>query len=353
MPPQRNAPVSATISAPAVPAAGSIRLGPFAGVPAVLQEAGVHPGPVLAAVGLSPQAMSDQNLIVPYATIGRLFRQCAELTGQDHFGLLVGARVSVGSMGLLGFVMQSAKDVRTALQDMVHFRALNDRGALVTLESDADSISLAYSVLDAEIPGLGQIYDCAAAVGCSVLRQLCGPRWNPGRVRLPRTRPRNIAPYRTFFRSRLEFDAPHAELIFHRRWLAAQPGRADPLLYQHLSREVRELHERSVETTETLAPMLRSLLRSQHCRQDAIAAQLGLDRRTLSRRLLAEGTTYRNELAAVRYEEARELLADSSRRTAEIAARLGYADVSAFSHAFKRWSGVSPAEWRRHCGLRE
>jgi AraC-like DNA-binding protein len=75
--------------------------------------------------------------------------------------------------------------------------------------------------------------------------------------------------------------------------------------------------------------------------------QLGLHERTLNRQLRANGTTFRRELDTVRYATARELLASSSMALDNIAAALDYADASAFSRAFKRWSGSTPAQWRR------
>jgi AraC-like DNA-binding protein len=78
-----------------------------------------------------------------------------------------------------------------------------------------------------------------------------------------------------------------------------------------------------------------------------IARQLGMHERTLNRRLQEEGTTFRRELENVRYELARQLLADTIVPLSKIAAALNYADATAFARAFKRWSGIPPAEWRQ------
>jgi AraC-like DNA-binding protein len=78
----------------------------------------------------------------------------------------------------------------------------------------------------------------------------------------------------------------------------------------------------------------------------ALASQLDLHRRTLNRRLQARGTTYQRILDDVRFELACELLAEGTLSVAEISSRLGYAETSAFSRAFRRWSGTSPARWR-------
>ena len=81
-----------------------------------------------------------------------------------------------------------------------------------------------------------------------------------------------------------------------------------------------------------------------------IARQLHIHERTLNRRLQEEGTSFRHELDFVRYEMARQFLAESAIPIAKIATALNYADVSAFNRAFKRWTGMTPSQWRIRSG---
>lgn len=79
-----------------------------------------------------------------------------------------------------------------------------------------------------------------------------------------------------------------------------------------------------------------------------VAAELGLTERSLRRRLSAEGTGYQQLLDEVRSAIARSLLGGRATiPVADVAARLGYADAAAFTHAFRRWTGVTPAAYRR------
>jgi AraC-like DNA-binding protein len=89
------------------------------------------------------------------------------------------------------------------------------------------------------------------------------------------------------------------------------------------------------------------LLLKGHCSGDDVAQILAMHRRTLNRRLKAQGTTFQATLGEVRYTVARELLRESSLVLDDIAAALGYTSVSTLIRSFKRWSGTSPARWRR------
>jgi AraC-like DNA-binding protein len=78
-----------------------------------------------------------------------------------------------------------------------------------------------------------------------------------------------------------------------------------------------------------------------------LAGLTSTSERTLRRRLHAEGTSFRAIAAATQADDAAELVGDKSLSITAIAERLGYADLSTFSQAFKRWHGVSPAVFRR------
>jgi AraC-like DNA-binding protein len=77
-----------------------------------------------------------------------------------------------------------------------------------------------------------------------------------------------------------------------------------------------------------------------------VAKLYNLSRRTLSRRLRAEGTTFEAVLAEVRYEVACQLLGHTDMVVRDVAETLDYADAAAFTRAFRRWSGTTPARWR-------
>jgi AraC-like DNA-binding protein len=99
-------------------------------------------------------------------------------------------------------------------------------------------------------------------------------------------------------------------------------------------------------TSVRLRRALRLLIRRGTARGDEVARFMSMHRRTLNRRLKAEGTTFRAMLDEVRFELARDMLADSSISIVDVGTALGYADPSAFTRAFRRWAGTPPARWR-------
>jgi AraC-like DNA-binding protein len=319
-------------------------------LPALLREFSQDPATVLAAVGLNPGLIAAPDTFVPFETVDRLLGHCRDVTGCEHFGLLAGQRVNLGFLGALGFAMKSAENVATALADLARYRALHDQSALITLERDGELVSLRYLVTQPAVSAPDQVYDYAIAVGCCLLRELCGQSWKPSRVMLCLARPEKSAPYEKFFRCPVIFDNDWSGLEFHSRCLSVAPAWADPLLYRHMLREIRALDNAAQDSAADLILSLRLLLSARQCNQGEAAALLGVNARTLRRHLTSAGTTFRAELETARFNRARAMLEGSGLSALEIADNLGYADLSSFSHAFKRWSGVSPARWRRSAG---
>jgi AraC-like DNA-binding protein len=183
------------------------------------------------------------------------------------------------------------------------------------------------------------------------MRGLCSPEWKPTEVLLSRSRPHNLTPYRNFFRASLSFDAGQNAISFPSRWLDHQIPNADPLLHNYLEREAKELHAvRNSNLTGELRLLLRKALLSRKCKTTDIARQLCIHERTLHRKLREEGTSFQHELNDTRYRMAQQLLAENTMPLAKIATILNYTDASTFNRAFKRWAGITPAQWRTRNG---
>jgi len=82
---------------------------------------------------------------------------------------------------------------------------------------------------------------------------------------------------------------------------------------------------------------------------DRTARQLGIPMRTLQRRLREHGQSYSQLVDAVRCEQARRRLDEPGTCVNDVAKELGYKDSSSFSRAFRRWTGMSPRDYQRHC----
>ncbi len=323
------------------------RIGPVMGIPAVLVEFGVDPAAFLAEFGLDPAFFEEPERTLPMATLAAIAGRAAELTGCEHFGLLVGKRAGLSSFGTIGFLMQSAPTVGTAIGLLHRYFQLQSRGAEVRAENEGGYVTLSYSMLDRSIGHIAQVDSSAIAVGVNIMRALTQADWTPHGVQFAFPPPRNVSPYRQFFRMAPRFDADRSGLVFPARLLERPVPTADPLLYRMMEdRALEMLAGANDDVSGHVRRILRQLVTSADCSAERAARAMGMHVRTLNRSLASEGTTFLALRETIRYQEACRLLKNTRMRAGEVAATLGYADASSFTRAFRRWSGHGPARWR-------
>jgi AraC-like DNA-binding protein len=147
----------------------------------------------------------------------------------------------------------------------------------------------------------------------------------------------------------LVFDAPQNTLRFPAAWLERAPQLASPVTASHVSmqcaRLLEELRWNAGMTRQVYAEITRQ---PGHFPEiEDVARRLCMTSRTLRRRLEAEGATFSELVTAVRKTLAIDYLTTTLMTAEDIAEALGFSDVVAFRHAFKRWTGHTPKAYRQ------
>jgi AraC-like DNA-binding protein len=198
----------------------------------------------------------------------------------------------------------------------------------------------------------GQRHRCEALL-TSVMKlaqRALGSEEAPLGVAFQHARPRDIAEHIRIFRCPVQFEWPANELSFAATWLSVPLATADANLCAVLDRHLSDLLARMPSSQAFSHDVRRRLWRAYRSgvvRLPRLAKSLGVSERTLQRRLHDEGTSLQELAESVRYELSLTLLRDLRLSLSEIAQRLGYASQAAFSRAFRRWRGVSPAAHRK------
>lgn len=326
---------------------GLVRVGPLMALPEVLRDFGVDPDELLAPFGIHAAYFTDPENILAFATAGAIFCRCVERTRCEHFGLLVGRRAGASSLGPVGFLMQSAPDVRSALEALFRHLHVHDSGAVISLDSTGPYVSLGYTILQHDVPCREQIVSTAMAIGLNIMRGLCGVDWRPEEAHFAFRRPKDPSPYREFMGARVTFDAENTAFLFASRWLDHPLVGADPLLHRLMAERVGELERLAGHDLLTqLRRILCTLVMTSDCSLEVAARHAGMHGRTLNRRLADHGTSFLELREEARRELACQLLESTSKPANEVAVTLGYTDASSFTRAFKRWTGMGPQAWR-------
>ncbi len=323
------------------------RVGVLCALPAVLAERGVDPAPVLIGAGLPADALDGPDRWIPFRAGVRALVDAARRADCPEIGVRVGKRFALAQIGLLGELIRNSATVGAGLESYAVHQRLYSQGFAPHLSVSAGHATFGFAVYHPATHDLAETYDVLLAAAVTCLRELRGADWSPATVHLPREHPRDPSGYREHFRCRLAFDADHAAIEFPARELDRPIPGADPDRLRAVEAEVAGQLDSNL--LPVLYRALRTLLLEGDGRVASLAEQFAMHRRTLARRLRLRGTTFLAVLDDVRFEVARNLLADTALPVTRIASSLGYGDGTAFSRAFRRWSGTSPAQWRiRH-----
>jgi AraC-like DNA-binding protein len=302
---------------------------------------------VVSRAGVSPDIFKHPDQPISYPDAGRLLDECVAATDCAHFGLLVGQRCSLAGLGFVGDAVRAETNVGDALRTLVRYLPLFDRGSVLSIRMVRNDVLFAYGILAGGMPGAAHAYDVALMVAFNTVKELCGSCWSPSVVTLPHKAPSDVRLFRRLFETEITFDATEASLVFDRFWLARS------LAYSTAAERLRLLYRAAriatmldLTTSERVHRQMRANLPARWLQENQVAAQLQMTTRTLRRRLAEEGTSFRTLVDQLRYETARQYLSTSLLECADIALLLGYSDPSAFTRAFRRWSGKGPNEWR-------
>ncbi len=167
----------------------TVRISGVQSMPAVLESLGADSARILAAEKVDPALFDDTENPISLATVGRLVHRSVEVTGCQHFGLLVGQQGGLSSFGLVGAFARYSPDLQTALGRLGTYQHLYHGGQILSLEASRDVATLSYAIVQPGIKAVDQIEDGALAIFCNVMRGLCGANWLPLEVRFAHRRP--------------------------------------------------------------------------------------------------------------------------------------------------------------------
>ena len=323
------------------------------GGPVIRRIVEVSSGPeshdeLLASVGLSPNVDTTdwiREAVEEDAYYDLLERAAAE----DDFSLPLryGSAVQVDDFGALGLAFKTATTSREALLRLVRYiLVLSD-----TLEYELQDV-VGGGEFTMSRPGHRRgaqlANECALAAITSLLRQVTDTNVTPVAVSFRHPRPPSTEHHRAYFGCPIRFDDRTNALYLNSETLLSRTRLADEGLSAFI---LATLDDMKQEKTERSLPAqvhtaVTDSLPDGRPRKAKIARRLGMSERTLHRRLAEHGETFQEIATRAQREAAESLLAIGDSSLAEVAFLTGFSDQSAFTRAFKGWTGHTPRTFR-------
>lgn len=314
------------------------------------QDHGVETATCLRHTGLDSGDLADAHqVIAPAQELQVAANLVAALPEHPTLGLEAGMRYHLGIYGVWGFALATSPTPR-ALADIA-LRYLDLSFAFVrfglTLDHGTASVTLDDQAIPATVRSFMLQRDFAAMI--NALTEVMPGARPFQRIGLSLREPADPTPYERLCGLRPRFEQDCHRITFTPGFLDQPLPRGDALIARACEDHCRRLLDRQRQRNGLSAQVRDRLLRTPHRMPSlmAVADELHLSERSLRRRLQAEDTSFRALADEVRKALAVELLTKAGLKLDEIAGRLGYADAGSFIHAFKRWTGESPTQFRR------
>jgi AraC-like DNA-binding protein len=314
----------------------------------LLERYRLRPELVFREAGLDPAAMEQPRGRYDTGLVVAAWVNAAEAIDNPNFGLEAAETVRLTDLHALGYAFLASGTLYSALGRVARYHAVVNDAARFELVEAGEGVELTVA---ADIPGLlhtAPIEDARWAVVTCLCRMSYGDRLNPVEVSFRHAEPVETGAHFGFFRCPVRFGAARSAIVFARTDLERPLSSANRELARANDRILAELlvRLRDDRLVSRVKEAIIEELPSGSPSDEVIARAVHLSPRTLQRRLAAEGTSYSQILDAVRRELAEGYVADPARTLGEISYLLGFSEPSAFSRAFKRWTGAPPTIYR-------
>ncbi|MFF0283776.1 AraC family transcriptional regulator [Rhodococcus aetherivorans] len=312
-----------------------------------MRSTGVDPLPLLRSVGLSTADLAVPGQWIAVHAVAELLEVSADATGSAAFGLQLAQTRRLSVLGAIGLGAREEPDVRSALQLISRYEHLHSEAFHIRI-SETDGLATVKIELDlAATVKSRQLVEQVVGTTVRVVRALVGGVWKPVTVCFRHDPPADLTVHHRVLESEIRFGAEFDGLVMFADDLEAPNSLADPLL-RPLARQYVEgiAAGRPGDDLDRIRELVEALLPTGRCSLQQVARTLGVDRKTVHRRLVRADTTFSALLNSTRLDLARQYVGHQRRPLGQVAELLGFSEPSAFSRWFRGEFGASPTSWR-------
>src|SRR5215831_1959044 len=318
-------------------------------VVARLKSSGVPVEPLLGRVGLTPELIADPAERLSVRNQIALLDEAASALKDDCLGFTLARDHDPREIGLLYYVMASSQTLGDGLKRIARYSRITNEALVVGYrEGNRHVVSLSYSGVSRH-SDRHQMEFCMFGL-LRICRMLTGQNIVPQYFSIAHHRAEGASEMARFVGTKVEFGADRDEFALNVDAREFPLIHADPylndLLLKYCEAALADRRDDTSQLRTRVENAISSLLPHGRVLVEDVARGLGMSKRTLARRLLDEGLNFTEILQQLRHDLAVRYLDDRKLHVSKIAWLLGFHEVSAFTHAFKRWTGKTPREMR-------
>jgi len=309
---------------------------------------GIDPDGFMKQVGLDPKLFRDPKARLPVQVADAVLKRAAFLIPDPAFALRAADCWHPSNLGALGYAWLSSGSLQTGLRRIERYTRILNTKAIDRCREEPGGVRYVYDHGRGDAPIGPVMADLSLSIVMAMCRMNFGAELYPVSVNLRRAMPKDPSPWRDFFGCEICFGANEDSFLLDRRTVEMPLPSANQDMAatfdRILTQQLTALSQTDLPTRCKV--LLLQQLTSGEPSEEKLAGAMLMSRRTLQRKLADAGVPYKRLLDETRYDLAKRYLDDPQRSVTEITFLLGFSEQSAFTRAFKRWSGKSPTAHR-------
>ena len=315
-----------------------------------LHELGKDVAAILAKVGARPEQIKDDAIRLEVPKQIRILELAAQELQDGLLGFHLARNFDLREIGLIYYVIASSERLSDALFNGKRYCAIANQGVRLQVRLDDQSLAVALDYVNIDRQSDRHQIEFWLVTVVRICRQVTGTRLAPRHLRIRHQRGDASAELRSFFGCDIEFGANSDEIIFPASVaslpIVGRDNHLNDLLRRYAEAALNDPPQELATHRSAVDGVLPQLLPHAKANVPNVAKKLGISRRTLLRKLSDEGVGFSDILEQTRLALAKSYLAERGLQIIEIAWLLGYHEASSFTRAFKRWTGVTPRQFR-------
>lgn len=320
----------------------TVRAAALTGFGKLCRSLGLDERRLLRRAGLSPASEAEPDRRVSAAGVNRAFELAAAESGRPDFAMLLSELRGFSNLGPISLLARDEPTVGAALAAIEAYLPLHNDALTVTRECFGAIVVMRLALLGSAEPQV-QSTGIAVAMHHRILARLAGETFPAEEVCLTRARPANVSAFTRVLGPNVRFEAPFDGVVVRAALLDRPNPMAEAALRPYAAQVLSQVEAgRAARMIDRVRKLLALLLSSGRCTAARVADELGTSRRTLTRQLANEGTTFLALLDEARDAVAQRQLAAGARNLGEIADLLGFSSHAAFTTWFRKRHGVPP-----------
>ncbi|SIP93844.1 AraC family transcriptional regulator [Aquipseudomonas alcaligenes] len=305
--------------------------------------------PFLQDAGLDHSVLARADCAIPLSRFVALWELLAGKVDPD-IGVQVGAEPTWHSLGAFGHVVRSAPNIAAALACMSRYIVVHSQATRLDAYMTAEHVVIDYQLTDPTIIKRRQDAELSISLIATNLREITGCELYPVRVEFEHAAPSRITVHRDIFRCPVVFSSGSNRLYYSLDLLERPLLTADARLHEVLVAGIEEQRQARLAESDLishLSQIIAARLPYGYVSLEQVARSEGMSARTLQRRLGEQQIEFSVLVEDVRRALALQYVTDSGHNLTEVALMLGYSEASSFSRAFRRWTELTPQQYRQ------